>query len=225
MTLTPNSKRAGFFSRMRGAALGHLPGSVYWSIRASRHGERGVLNLAHSGEDGPTVLVRQLSVLEPLLDEQLRASDKIALDFGCGPGRFTPVLASKVGQAIGVDPIERFLDMAPPGKGVQYRRIRGHVIPVADSSVDVVWVCLVLGNIKRQQDLNAATSEINRVLRPGGLLFLVENTTAHGVAGPAQVFRSEDDYRRMMSFADLVAIGSYEDLGETMTILAGRKPA
>jgi ubiquinone/menaquinone biosynthesis C-methylase UbiE len=197
---------------------------VYWSIRARRYGERGVLNLAHAEDDAPTVLARQRSILEPLLDEHLRASDKLALDFGCGPGRFTPVLASKVGHAIGVDPVAKFLELAPEREGVEYRQIKGGVIPAGDDSVDVVWVCLVLGNLTRQQDFDQAISEIKRVLRPGGLLFLVENTTSGAVDGPTQVYRSADAYRQFMSFADLTPIGTYDDLGETMTILAGRGP-
>jgi SAM-dependent methyltransferase len=209
-------------ARAREAARRRLPSTIYWSIRARRFGARGVMNLAHTEAEAAEVLKRQQAILLPLLAERVSAEDQIVLDFGCGPGRFTRDLAALVGHAIGVDPVPAYLEMAPPGRDVEYRRIEGGRIPVESAAIDVVWVCLVLGSITRPRDFQRAVDEIQRVLRPGGLLFLVENTTATGEDTPNQAYRTEATYREALAFANLAIVGGYEDLGETMTVFAGR---
>ncbi len=160
--------RPSIAARAREAARRRLPSTLYWSIRARRFGARGVLNLAHSEAEAPQVLARQEAILMPLLAKHLTSDDHVALDFGCGPGRFTPALALRIGHAIGVDPVGAYLDMAPTDTGaVEYRRIEGGRIPVDTASIDVVWVCLVLGSITRPRDFERAIDELRRVLRPG----------------------------------------------------------
>ncbi len=65
-------------------------------------------------------------------------------------------------------------------------------------------------------------AEINRVLRKDGLLFLVENTTVKSNGGH-WVFRSTDEYIDMFPFMKLVHLHDYFDLGERISIMAGRK--
>ena len=209
--------------RARIAFRQRMPGTLYWSIRARRFGPRGVLNLAHDEADAPDVLARQEALLMPLLAERVGVGDHVVLDFGCGPGRFTSTLAATVGRAVGVDPIATYLQMAPRNEGVEYRQIRGGRIPVDSASIDVVWVCLVLGSITKPRDLEHAVAELDRVLRPGGLLFVVENTTPDRADGPTQAYRPASAYTDMLQFANVRVVGGYEDLGESMTVLAGRR--
>jgi len=63
-----------------------------------------------------------------------------------GPGRFTVDLASLIkGKAIGVDPIKHLLDLAPRNQDVEYRLMSETAIPLEADSIDIVWICLVLG--------------------------------------------------------------------------------
>src|SRR5262245_29125919 len=62
----------------------------YWEARARSLGVRSVLNLRHTEAEIESVTAMQERILFPLLQERLRPDDRRVLDFGCGPGRFTP---------------------------------------------------------------------------------------------------------------------------------------
>ncbi|OLE22997.1 MAG: hypothetical protein AUI36_33665 [Cyanobacteria bacterium 13_1_40CM_2_61_4] len=198
-------------------------GIEYWEQRAKKFGRRSVLNIGHSEEEMEKVTQWQKEILFPLLRRQLTGTEKTILDFGCGPGRFTRDLAELIhGKAIGVDPVERFLKMAPRDDRVEYRHLSGGRIPCAAASMDMAWICLVFGGLTDPQSLDTAVQEIDRVLKPGGLLFLVENTSKKPDADYWR-FRSPDAYRQLFRFALLAVMSQYNDLGETITVMAGRK--
>lgn len=198
----------------------------YWRDRADRLGAMAVVNTGYGPEELAGVTARQWEVLLPLLRSRLRGDEAVALDFGCGPGRFTADLAAAIGgRAIGVDPVPRLLELAPASERVEYRLLgEDGRIPVETGSVDVAFVCLVLGGIVDAGELRAAVAELERVLRPGGLVFLVENTTDRQDA-PYWAYRSAADYAALFPFARLEPAGSYAELGETITVLAGRADA
>jgi SAM-dependent methyltransferase len=193
----------------------------YWEDRARTFGARSVLNLQHTDIEAVTAM--QKNILFPLLRERLTPADKLMLDFGCGPGRFTVALADAIdGRVVGVDPIQRLLDMAPKGERVEYRKFERRTIGAASASFDAVWICLVLGGIVGARDLGRCVREIDRVLKPGGLVFLVENTS-EAQDTPHWKYRSVEEYRKLFPFASLVRISEYVDLGERISVLAGRK--
>ncbi len=197
--------------------------SAYWERRARRHGRRSVLNIAHEDAEYEQITSWQKSILFPLLQAQLNGSERVVLDFGCGPGRFTPGLARLVGgRAIGVDPIGALLELAPADPRVEYRLLRHGRIRVTDHSVDLLWICLVLGVI-RGRKLHDTLQELRRVVAPGGLVFLVENTTAKPSRKQIE-YRSVAEYTKLVDFAQLQHLHDYEDLGETISVLAGRVP-
>src|ERR1700682_6064364 len=197
--------------------------SKYWDKRAADYGARSVLNLCHGPEEFERVTAYQKEILFPKFSSQLDGTERTVLDFGCGPGRFTVDLARILGgRAIGVDPIERLLQLAPRDERVEYRQLRHARVPCSDSSVDVVWSCLVLGCIPNQKALLRAVEEIERVLKPGGLLFLIECTDVKPTPGHVH-FRSVEGYRELLSFAPLAVLSQYDDLGDTNSVMAGRK--
>jgi len=195
-----------------------------WEDRARRHGARAVLNIGHSEDEAPQVTEFQRRELYPHFRAALRGDERVVLDFGCGPGRFTSDLHEMIrGRAIGVDPIQSLLDLAPRHPAVDYQLMSEGRLSIASDAVDAVWICLVLGGI-HGRTLKATVSEIQRVLRPGGLLFLVENTTeARGNSFWA--FRSVAEYQRLLSPIPLVHVHDYQDLGERISVMTGRKPS
>jgi SAM-dependent methyltransferase len=204
-------------------ALDRRPLIQQWEDRARRHGARAVLNLGHSEEEVGPVTEFQRGELYPILRAALRGDEGLVLDFGCGPGRFTADLREMIrGRAIGVDPIQSLLDLAPRHPGVDYQLMSEGRIPVASDGVDVIWICLVLGGI-HGPTLKATASEIYRVLRPGGLLFLVENTS-EGDGNSFWAFRSVAEYQALLSSIPLVRVHEYQDLGERISVMTGRKP-
>ena len=123
------------------------------------------------------------------------------MDFGCGPGRFTKDLATVLnGFAIGADPMEALVTLAPSDPCVQYVVMPEGQIPLLSQSVDVLCSCLVLGGI-HGEPLKQTLAEMDRVLRTGGLLFLVENTSKRPSAH-YWTFRSTCEYQMLCTFAD-----------------------
>jgi ubiquinone/menaquinone biosynthesis C-methylase UbiE len=200
-----------------------LKGVSYWERRAERLGPRAVFNASHPPEDLAAVTGMQKRILFPWFCAALTGREHHVLDFGCGTGRFTVDLASLVdGVATGIDPIAALLARAPTHEDVTYKLGEPGKVALPTDSVDVVWVCLVLGGIAERNILFDTVRELERVLRPGGLLFLVENTSDHSPGDSHWMFRSVSDYTRLFGGISLTAVGEYSDLGERISALAGR---
>lgn len=198
---------------------------MYWKIRALAYGRQSVLHSGHGVEEYDEVTERQKKALFPLLRTHLHGDEQVIVDFGCGPGRFTVDLAKEIsGTSIGVDPIGSLLSKAPKGPFTSYKIIRGGRIPLGDCSVDVVWVCLVLGGIIRANQIQQVVSEIDRCLKPGGLLFLIENT-AKARSTNYWCFRSVDELNNLFDSIEIEKIAEYDDLGQEVSVMTGRKRA
>jgi SAM-dependent methyltransferase len=197
-------------------------GIPYWQERVRQFGARAVLNTGHSAAEIDRVTERQWNLLEPLLRAQLRGDESRALDFGCGYGRFTTRIAAAIGgTALGVDPIAALLAMTTRSANVSYALLGEEGIPARNCSFDVVWICLVLGSIVDEKKCRRVIAETRRVLAPGGLLFVVENTA--DLKSPSYArFRPAATYASMFKPVPLAVIGEYEDLGERISVLAGR---
>ncbi len=99
--------------------------------------------------------------------------DRVVLDLGCGKGRVARLaLEQGARETVGVDVSEAMLKAAAaslPASSVRWVRADGRALPFEGASFDVVVCALMMGHV---DDLEAALSEIARVLRPGGLLLL-----------------------------------------------------
>jgi len=198
--------------------------TAYWQERVRQHGRRAVLNLAHDDSEYDKVTERQRRILLPLFTSMLIGTERTLLDFGCGPGRFTAALARAIGGvAVGVDISPELLAMTPASENVSYRLITEGSLPKDHFRFDAIWVCLVLGGIPDAK-IESAAADINDALNPGGLLFLVENTSSKP-DGTYWFFRSQDRYRALFPTVYLQPLTSYWDAGEEISVLAGRKLA
>lgn len=196
-------------------------GPKYWDRRARKYGARSVLNLSHSQRDFERVTIDQRNTLFPLLKAQLKGTESSVLDFGCGPGRFTSDLARLInGTAVGLDVSGELIGLAPKDPCVAYRKITKIAKCEIREKYDLIWVCLVLGGIP-ESELHHHIKFIQSSLNPGGLLFLVENTSKRNNQ-EHWAYRTPVEYKVMFDSISLKTIGTYEDLGEEITILAGR---
>jgi ubiquinone/menaquinone biosynthesis C-methylase UbiE len=98
------------------------------------------------------------------------------LDVAAGTGLNLPFYAADL-KVTGVDLSPAMLDIARQraadlGRDVDLREGDAHHLPFEDESFDTVVCTLSLCNIP---DLDQATSEMRRVLRPGGRLVLVDH--------------------------------------------------
>jgi SAM-dependent methyltransferase len=102
---------------------------------------------------------RVVAAVAPLL-----ATARRVVDVGAGPGTLTAVLRAAY-PALSVISVEPSADFAPSV------RARAEALPLADGCADLA-ICL--SSIRHVADRAAALAELRRVVRPGGVLVIVE---------------------------------------------------
>jgi len=116
----------------------------------------------------------------------------VVLDLGCGAGTDLLIAAQMTGlegRVVGVDMTASMLDRARAGAGtmglanVDLREALIEELPLEDSSVDAV---ISNGVFDLVPDKAAVFDEIDRVLRPGGLLQFADVTIRHEVSEDAR---------------------------------------
>lgn len=120
-------------------------------------------------------------VLDPvMLPRALARSPRSVLDVGCGEGRFCRMLKRKgVAQVTGLDPTSGLMAAARQRDGGgEYVQGTAEHLPFSTGSFDLVVSYLSLIDIP---DIQAAISEMARVLKPGGAL-LIANLTSFNTA-------------------------------------------
>ncbi|MDX2117271.1 MAG: metalloregulator ArsR/SmtB family transcription factor [Planctomycetota bacterium] len=114
-------------------------------------------------------------------------------DLGSGTGNGAELLAPVVRKVIAVDQSEAMLDSARErlrtNKNVEFVRADLERVPLADASVDAAVMLLVLHHI---EEPHAALGEARRILKPGGMLVLLD-----------MVAHDRVDYRQMMGHKHL----------------------
>ena len=102
----------------------------------------------------------------------------IAVDLGCGIGRFSGLLAARAAVVVGIDASEDLLRAAvrrfPSGK-VRFARGDLRDLPLRTGTADLAFCCQVLLHLTEEADLSATAREVRRVLRPGGTALLLEH--------------------------------------------------
>jgi ubiquinone/menaquinone biosynthesis C-methylase UbiE len=104
--------------------------------------------------------------------ESIKEGDKV-LDVGCGNGRLLEILKDKNVRYAGVDISERLIEIAQE-RYPQYNFLVADNLnlPFLDNNFDKVFSVATLHTIPSEDLRRKAVSELKRVLRPGGLLFV-----------------------------------------------------
>jgi SAM-dependent methyltransferase len=121
--------------------------------------------------------------------------DAVVVDFGCGTGEKTAVLAARAGQVVALDITPGMLQRARDrcaGLNVLVGRIDGVHLPLHDASIDVVWISSVLrySLLVPEPRHREIVDELHRVLRPGGYVCNVEMYVREGASTFAADFRA-----------------------------------
>ena len=127
---------------------------------------------------GRSVSPEAIDRLLAAIRQQVRAPVRLALDLGCGTGRFTFALSGSLAtQTLGIDVAQNMLTVAQqkcePGTRVAFVRARAEALPLTDASVDLVLLSQVLHHL---DNLREALIQIARVLRVGGVLAVRQST-------------------------------------------------
>lgn len=118
------------------------------------------------------------------------AGDEQLLDAGCGDGFFAHLLARRLptGCVHGLDALAAYLEAAGerlrgPIDAGRVRLVAGDVreLPFDAGSLDVVWSA---HGMQSYDDIPVVLAEFHRVLKPGGLLAVLETDAMHSIMLP-----------------------------------------
>lgn len=184
-----------------------------WRRHALSSGPVAVIDPRLTLADYEAVTRTQISLLEPALRGLVRGPDRAALDWGCGAGRFTPMLARLAGRAVGYDPCLEMLALAPAAPGASY------VSTMPRERFGLVFVWCVLGGIA-DDALPASAAEVLAALAPGGLLIVADHMDAP--RGLQWRFRSAAHYAELFAPLRLARKARVAQHGHWVELLAGR---
>ena len=112
-----------------------------------------------------------------VLSELVPLSGKVALDVGCGEGRFSRLMAGAGARVTGIEPgpqqIRRALAQ-PNVAGETYLEGSAESLQMATGSVDLVMFFNSLHHVP-VAERPAVYAELGRVLKPGGRLYVFEH--------------------------------------------------
>lgn len=164
--------------------------------------------IALTGDDTTTACDHRLRELEIELGlEYIRDGDAV-LDVGCGPGvALREYAGERQIRACGIDYSENMIQMAKrrlaetrPELEIEFKTASVLEMPYPDAEFDVVTSHRCLMALLRWDRQQQALDEIHRVLKPGGLLVLMEGT----FEGLARL----NDHRRRVGLEEIDPSGS-----------------
>jgi 2-polyprenyl-6-hydroxyphenyl methylase/3-demethylubiquinone-9 3-methyltransferase len=119
---------------------------------------------------GDVRLEALLACLEPVRGRRI-------LDLGCGKGRFARGLAAMGAEVIGLDCSRAMLAGAAAGCSVHRLRGSGRRLPLAAAAFDAAIAVEVFEHL-HPAAIDAVLGELRRVLRPGGIVAIVDKNAA-----------------------------------------------
>jgi len=195
----------------------------YWTKRYEEQGERTV---GHRSFDANKFKLKSLEagklLSEFLLEYDIIGSERI-LDYGCGHGRLSAILAPRFfAKVYGIDivpwAIEKAKEACPIGI---FQVFDGLTIPFPDFFFDAALSWTVLQHIP-PDEIERACNELGRVICPGGDLILYENTSTWLEDADHIWFRPPGQYRDLFpgfNFAAMKVIPKADDTPEEHSLI------
>jgi SAM-dependent methyltransferase len=129
-----------------------------------------------------------------------------ALEIGCGYGRLSPTIAQFAKHFIAIDHNPEIVETARAYyRDIDYRVGSAVALPFEIHTFDIIVSWTVLQHVPPQR-IGEAVVEIQRVLNPGGILVLCEETRLSDLESHHQSHtwhRSVEEYRLLFSSLDL----------------------
>ncbi len=140
----------------------------YWPARLKEEGSRYVGSRQSVGKQ---VIVFRQSLLQLM---QGTEPGQI-LDFGCGIGRFAETALTRADSYTGVDINVGAFQYAPDLPLASFVGLPEEELPFEDGHFDSAMSFTVLQHIVDQNEFKNWTSEISRVVKPGGYFYIVDD--------------------------------------------------
>jgi SAM-dependent methyltransferase len=161
-------------------------------------------------------------LLRELIARRLGPDKPAMLDVGCGVGSFHPLLCGMVGRLSGVDVSSASIAQARnDNRDVDYRAFDGRRFPFDDGGFDLVTAICVLHHVASAEQAHFIR-EMRRVVRPGGLICVIEHNPLNPLTRLA-VSRCEFDSDAVLLGAGkarkLLAAGGLREIGARYFLL------
>jgi SAM-dependent methyltransferase len=198
-----------------------------WDNLVKTRGRQCVMNPGISGAELDAETARQIPILREAIRPHLRGCEKTALDYGCGFGRFTAMLANLIdGRAVGYDPSGEMIRAGHGHISVDYVSCPPdqffHETLKADTTYDLILAFAVLG--EPSVPVWTTAGFLSDLLSENGLLVVVEHVVPKPDFSRWWRFRQPGFYEEVFGAhcIDMEEVGKVAQLGDTMTIYAGR---
>ena len=190
----------------------------YWRQRAKSFGPNGVYNLSLNEHEKKEITELQFSIISKIMLSFKTQGFRKVLDYGCGPGRFTKLLSEvTASKVIGVDIVPEFINYAKMNDEFNdYKLLQKNTIPVLTKSIDVIFICLVLGALT-ENEIKKMKRELIRVSISCPKILIIENTT-EGLKSNHWNYRKIEFYENLFSEFNLKATDSYFEGKEKITV-------
>lgn len=161
-------------------------------------------------------------LLRELIARRLGPEKPAMLDVGCGVGSLHPLLRGMVGRLSGIDVSSDCIAQARiDNRGVDYPDFDGRSFPFDDGNFDLVTAICMMHHV-RPADRPHFMNEMRRVVRPGGLICVIEHNPLNPLTRLA-VSRCEFDSDAALLGAGkarkLLAAGGLREIGARYFLL------
>jgi SAM-dependent methyltransferase len=161
-------------------------------------------------------------LLRELIVRHLGPKKPAMLDVGCGVGSFHPLLRGMVSRVSGIDVSSASIAQACADNcDVDYRAFDGRSFPYGDAAFDLATAICVLHHVA-PDEWGYFINEMRRVVRPGGLICVIEHNPLNPLTRLA-VARCEFDRDAVLVGAGkarkLMAAGGLRDIGARYFLL------
>ncbi len=119
----------------------------------------------------PSTIDRGDSRLQALLGACGPLRDRRVLEVGCGKGRFARIFAEEGAKVTGIDPSAALLEHARKILGADFIQTSATSLPFPNETFDLVYAVEVIEHLPF---LKKSIQEMFRVLKPGGILILLD---------------------------------------------------
>lgn len=198
-----------------------------WNDLVRSHGCRSVMSIIASSEQVDAETARQIPLLREAIRPFLTGHEKTALDFGCGYGRFTAMLANLIdGRALGFDPSSAMVAAAQWHADVDYVSCPTgeffHETQQAETRFDLILAFAVLG--EPNIPVWSTAMNLGRLLSDEGMIVVVEHVVPSPDSSRWWRFRQPGFYEEVFCACNIAlhGVGTVAQLDDTMTIYAGR---